>query len=589
MRYLQRLVYVVVSISSAALARDYHVAQRHPAASDENAGTADAPFLTIAHAASVVQAGDRVVIGSGVYRESVVIETNGTEASPIRFEPAPAARVVVTGADALTEWQKEEGEGAIVSTAWPHRFVTWTKTNAHPSDDRHAMIGRCEQVFVNNYPLLQVLDRAKMSRGTFYVDTEAKRLYLWDRGNRDVAAKGRCLVEASSRSVLWQSKGAYVQVRGIRFRYAANRAQQAAASFRGKGSVIEDCVFEKTNSIGARLGGEDMVIRRCQFLDNGQMGFGAGAAHRTLMTECEVRNNNTKGWNRNWEAGGNKLALCRGLVIEKSRFIGNRGNGIWFDIGNEKCVVRNCLIADNEQAGIFYEISYSLYAHDNVIIGNGFGARFGAWGADGGISLSSSPNCVIERNLLIGNREGFQFREQNRSTPLIDGTKGVKVWNHDNTIRNNVIAYNQNLQVGGWFDVTDGRYWPKTSARRKPAAKGAAPKDDIAAKYKDRDGKTPAPKDLESLSLVLDGNLYAIAAPQGLFQWGCSWRDHAKFTDLAKVASELGLEQKGKVVPFIFADYLTRDFRVPADSPALKMGCYPKGEIPGVKLGTLAK
>ena len=35
-----------------------------------------------------------------------------------------------------------------------------------------------------------------------------------------------------------------------------------------------------------------------------------------------------------------------------------------------------------------------------------------------------------------------------------------------------------------------------------------------------------------------------------------------------------------------FADFLTRDFRVPPDSPVLKMGCYPKGDVPGVVLGT---
>ena len=43
--------------------------------------------------------------------------------------------------------------------------------------------------------------------------------------------------------------------------------------------------------------------------------------------------------------------------------------------------MRNCLIADNEDAGIFDEISYSLHALDNVIVGNGFNETPGAWGS----------------------------------------------------------------------------------------------------------------------------------------------------------------------------------------------------------------
>jgi len=160
---------------------------------------------------------------------------------------------------------------------------------------------------------------------------------------------------------------------------------------------MEDCIVESMNASGASFTGQDMTVRRCVFRDNGQLGFGASRAHRLLFTECLVENNNTKGFDRGWEAGGDKLALCRDAVLERSRFLRNRGNGIWFDIGNTNCIVRQCLIADNEDAGIFYEISFCLHAHDNVIVGNGFAVTPGAWGAQAGISLSSSPGCIIER------------------------------------------------------------------------------------------------------------------------------------------------------------------------------------------------
>jgi hypothetical protein len=277
-----------------------------------------------------------------------------------------------------------------------------------------------------------------------------------------------------------------------------------------------------------------------------------------------VRNNNIKGFNRGWEAGGNKICLARGVVLENSTFIENRGNGIWFDIGNEDCTVRNCLIAFNEDAGVFYEISYGLHAHDNVIVGNGLASTPGAWGASAGISISSSPDCLIERNLLIGNKEGFNFREQKRSTPRIDDRKSVPVWNHDHIIRNNVIALNRDAQTWGWFDISDNRHWPATG--------GDSNADGLS---------------LEKLALTLRDNLYFAGPGAELFNWGVAWKQNKRYQRMEQVQEELGLEQGSKLAEFTVKDFSGLDFRVPADSPAIEMRCYPQGQVPGVQLGIL--
>ena len=67
---------------------------------------------------------------------------------------------------------------------------------------------------------------------------------------------------------------------------------------------------------------------------------------------------------------------------------------------------------------------------------------------------------VTNQTLLVANREGFNFREQLRSTPTIDDRRGRPVWNHDQLIRQNIIVLNRDAQVWGWFDVKDGRHWP---------------------------------------------------------------------------------------------------------------------------------
>ena len=579
------IVLIPLLTGEGRAARELYVAQLHPSASDANPGTAEAPFLTIGRAVREVQPGDTVTIETGVYREAVRIETSGTPEQPIVFAAAPMAQVTVTGADQITDWQREPGDANVFSTAWPYEYTGWSSRRTQPDDDYHLMIGRAEQVHVDNYPLLQVLDRQHLARGTFFADLENKRLYIHDRTGQDIV-KQRSVVEASVRQQLWVCQANHVRVRGLRFPYACNTAQMGGVSIEGDGNWLEDCIFEHLNGSGAVFVGTDIVARRCIFRDNGWTGFDVGLGHNFLMTECLCENNNTKNWNRNWGAV-NKLVLCRGAVVEKSVFRDNRGNGLWFDIGNEDCVVRNCLILDNEDAGLFYEISYGLHAHDNVIIGNGLAPRVGAWGANGGIAISSSPYCVIERNLLIANKEGFQFREQGRTTNTIGDPADIQyaVWNHDHIIRNNVLAYNRDAQLAAWFDTEDGRLWPRTLF----AAKSGLPLPDQAdlPTELDRLAQVPTGLTLEDLNLRLSSNLYAVKPGQHLYQWGCLWHPHEHYETIEAINEALGLERDSQLADIAFADWQTLDLRVPADSPILKLGCYPQGEVPGVKLGII--
>ena len=578
----------LLALAAPASATTYHVSEA------PLAGVATvAQFRTIGEAAAKVRAGDRVILHTGTYREAVIIEADGARDRPIRFEAAPHAVVVVTGADRLLDWRKEpapDGEN-VYSAPWPHRFITWSPTGTHPADDYHKLIGRAEQVFVNGYALHQVLRREQVGRGTFYADLEGKRLYVQASNNAvlgsDPAWTPR--VEAGVRQTLWDVRGDHIHTRGITFRYGATQAQQALVRLGGLGDVLEDCTIEHSNTDGADFRGPDQAARRCRFLDNGQDGFTAGHAHRLRITDCVVRNNNTKNFDRGWGMGGCKIVLSRGVVIERSRFERNRGHGIWFDIGNEACTIRNCLIADNEDAGIFYEISYGLHAHDNVILRNGLLSSGGAWGANGGVALSSSPNCHIERNLLFANKEGVQFREQMRRTPRIGGKEGAPeewIWNHHNTVRQNLILFNRDAQVWGWWTTADERHWPKrlqTNRRERPSY---VPEADFAREYQaSLDAGAPQGLSLETLALSFADNVYAVAEGQGLFHWAAPWLRNKRYGKLDEVRLELRLEQGSTVTSVTFADPLSGDFRIPASAPDAVRKAYPRGDVPGLRLG----
>ncbi|MDR3173348.1 MAG: DUF1565 domain-containing protein [Treponema sp.] len=78
--------------------KTYHVSKALNA-DDGNPGTADAPFATISRAAAVLEPGERVIIGGGIYDEFVRPGRGGTDpANMISYEAAPGEKVVLTGA-----------------------------------------------------------------------------------------------------------------------------------------------------------------------------------------------------------------------------------------------------------------------------------------------------------------------------------------------------------------------------------------------------------------------------------------------------------------------------------------------------------
>src|SRR5438128_7132321 len=88
--------------------RTYYVDQSHRQASDSNPGTQELPFKTINRAAQVLQPGERVIVGAGVYRECVRPARGGTDPEHmISYEAAPGAKVVIKGSEILrAKWEQ---------------------------------------------------------------------------------------------------------------------------------------------------------------------------------------------------------------------------------------------------------------------------------------------------------------------------------------------------------------------------------------------------------------------------------------------------------------------------------------------------
>lgn len=106
------------AVSVTAQARTFYVAQD---GNDVNPGTKRAPFRTIQHAADLAQPGDVISVRAGIYRERVSPPRGGTsDAKRITYQAASGEKVIITGADEITNWVQVMGD--VWTKSLPNSF-----------------------------------------------------------------------------------------------------------------------------------------------------------------------------------------------------------------------------------------------------------------------------------------------------------------------------------------------------------------------------------------------------------------------------------------------------------------------------------
>ena len=103
MRVLSLLAMIIAQTLSV-LSAEYHVAKN---GSQTNNGTESSPFLTIANAAEVAEAGDIVYVHEGTYRETLQPQNAGTDGNPITFTVFDNDEVIISGTNKIESWSHE--------------------------------------------------------------------------------------------------------------------------------------------------------------------------------------------------------------------------------------------------------------------------------------------------------------------------------------------------------------------------------------------------------------------------------------------------------------------------------------------------
>ncbi|SEQ90694.1 right-handed parallel beta-helix repeat-containing protein [Neolewinella agarilytica] len=117
--------------SCALSAAEYHVSKT---GSDDNDGTAAAPFLTIGKAAGLAVAGDIVIIHEGTYEEMLRPANSGSPGNPITFRAAGEDRVILTAMQALNGFTADGNSRFKTTIDWDLKQENFVMNGATAMD-----------------------------------------------------------------------------------------------------------------------------------------------------------------------------------------------------------------------------------------------------------------------------------------------------------------------------------------------------------------------------------------------------------------------------------------------------------------------
>lgn len=433
-----------VSVAAAVLLVD----PSHPQASDQGPGSADRPLATLKEAMARFQPGDTLRIAPGLYREPIVLPQArrwaGAADSMIEgLGDDPARWPELRGSTVVRGWQAEPAERGLYSVAWtvqpqqafvdgtPLRQIGGTIFGGYPERAGHPL-AELHKANGGIWPgrLPPPNDPRALAVGTFYFDAERGRVWL----RCDCADLPERTVELSDRPYLVYGRDVEgVTVRRLRVRHASTSSfdRGEAVMLIGKRLRIEQLDVQQVDAGGIGVKGEDIVVERSRVAFAGQFGL-AAKGRRIRVVGNHLHDNNTRGFNKWWEAGGAKLV---GGGPYDSEFVGNlvegnRGDGIWFDYGPANNLVSGNLVRLNSGFGIHYEASFEGRITGNVVALNG----------QRGIYLPHSSRSLVAGNLVaLNGLAGIVVVDEGRR----HRTGELDFEPRGNTVCGNLVAWNK--------------------------------------------------------------------------------------------------------------------------------------------------
>ena len=548
----------------------YCVDQQHPGAADDNPGTEEAPLLTIQRAAEVVEPAEKVLIKSGIYRESVRPRRGGTGADGmISFEAAPGAEAIIRGSQALSApWSLSDVARSV--SVWmaelpdiffegdhPFAVVNTTEDDFERMPWAHAERGRVPHtlpramVFQDGRRLTQLGTCAELPRvaGTFWIDAEHHKLHL---NPFDRADPNTCEMEATTRQFLFKPlvKGlGYIRIEGLTFEHVGNgfmRSEHSAVTTQGGNHwIIEDNTVRHVNSVAIQIGGfaeevpgsferDDLenttgghLVRRNHVYDCGTGGMNGTVLPRSLVADNHIHDCGWQEVERYWETAGIKTLYTVDSVVQCNHIHHcHAAPGIWIDSLNRNTRVSRNLLHDitTTTGAIFYEKVNVLNLVDHNIIYN--------VSPGSGVYQQDCDQLLIAHNLIQNCARAGVHMSKNPNKDRLGVCKHNRIINNiitqcpvafDYYDKENVSDYNILSSMGEDFNLGD---WQATGldthSRMAELEIAIDPEDQRLAWSSQTDAAMTVPRE-ESLSFDYFGRPYpGDEIPVGPFTEGWS-------------------------------------------------------------------
>lgn len=376
-------------------------------ASDNNSGTTSLPLKTISKAAALAVQnnrngiGTKVLIYPGIYRERVIIGVSSKDTdAPIVFEAKTKGTAILSGSDVWDNWEPQAGT-SIYTHPWPYMWgftpypASWAgQVVLQP------IVRRREMVFVNGSTSEQVLSRQELRAGSFYIDEDEGKVYLWPPAGTSPAS---ALIEVATRSGIFRISGKKnVVLRGLTFQHDNTPVDGAAVTVSSSSTLlVEDCQFLWNNWTALMItASQDVTARRNVANFNGGSGIATHKIKGLLFEDNETSYNNwrgAKGGFYGWSVAGIKNLFIHNGTYRRHRSVENLTRGFWLDTDCVDIVVDTTILCGNLADGIFLEANQGpITIQGSTICNNKTGP---------GILIANSSRVTLEKNILYGNGE----------------------------------------------------------------------------------------------------------------------------------------------------------------------------------------
>ena len=431
----------------------------------EGNGRKETPFRWINDAAKVARPGDEVLVAPGIYREKVTPVFAGTEEARITYRSEVPLGAVITGAELLTGWQRDQG------TTWVNRvpngvFGSWNPYVEKVEGDWYFAqdVRHTGSVYLNDRAMYETTTLEACRNGE--VDPHAwnpqEAQYLWyteqDSNDTVIYANFRSLdpnaekVEIAVRRNCFMPEEngiGYITVSGFVITKGATTWAPPAAYQDGligphwsRGWIIEDCEVSESRCCGISLGKyldpeNDMyffrkrvksptqmerdavcrgqyhgwlkenvgshIVRRCHVHHCGQTGIvGRMGAVFSTIEDCHIHDICTTGQLGGAETAGIKLHAAIDVTVRRCH-IHDCIMGIWFDWEAQGArITQNLLYNNMRPEGVESGIGFMFNC--DVFIEVGHGPTL----IDNNVMLSKvsvvmpSEGLAVLHNLMLG-------------------------------------------------------------------------------------------------------------------------------------------------------------------------------------------